>query len=150
MDIHQQVELFEGGVDEIRMHPDPGVVDQEVEMLAIEPVAQDSRQFSGERGELLTLADVELQHGRTATEAFNFGDQRLGFIGAAVVGADDVDALSDQMQRSVLAKTAAGAGDECDFTVHGTSSSAVSSGCGESLFIRYRVINMRKPESLVG
>jgi hypothetical protein len=150
MDVHQQVELFDGGVDEIRMHADPGVVDQKVEVLSVELVAQDSCHFGSEIGELFTAPDVELQHGGATTEAFDFGDQRLSLIGAAVVSADDVDALGDQMQGCVFAKATTGAGDQCDFTVHGTSSSAVGSGCEEVYLSAAGLINMRKSESLVG
>ncbi|MNR62509.1 hypothetical protein D3C85_1845540 [compost metagenome] len=57
--------------------------------------------------------------------------QGVRLFGAAVESADDVDALGDQMQRCVFAKATAGAGDQCDFTVHGTSSSAVSNGVKE-------------------
>ena len=38
---------------------------------------------------------------------------------AWLVGADDVDALGRQVQRRVLAKATAGAGDECDLASHG-------------------------------
>ncbi|MNL20244.1 hypothetical protein D3C87_1414820 [compost metagenome] len=113
------------------MQADPRVVHQKIEALLVEVGAQHLVDFGGKRGELLTLSNIELQHGGAAAEAFNFRDQGLRLIGAAVVGADDVDALGGQMQRGVLAEAAAGAGDQCDFTVHGASSSAVGSGWEE-------------------
>jgi hypothetical protein len=39
MDVHQQIELGDGGVDEARVQADAGVVDQEVEVLAIKMAA---------------------------------------------------------------------------------------------------------------
>jgi hypothetical protein len=66
-----------------------------------------------------------LQQGGASTEVFDFCDQCVRLVSLAVVGANDIDALGSQMQRCVFAKAAAGAGDQYDFTVHGTSSRAV-------------------------
>ncbi|MCY1179742.1 hypothetical protein D9M73_201570 [compost metagenome] len=107
------------------MQADPGVVHQKIETLALEVAVQDLRDFAGEGAEAFTPGNVQLQHHGATAQAFDLGHQCLGLIGATVVGADDVDALGDQMQGCVFAEAAAGAGDQCDFTVHGTSSGAV-------------------------
>ncbi|MNP22481.1 hypothetical protein D3C76_1151540 [compost metagenome] len=60
-----------------------------------------------------------MQHGRTHTAGLEGIDQCLGFIGLAVVGADDIDALGREVQGGVLAQAAAGTGDQSEFAGHG-------------------------------
>ena len=148
LDIHQQVELFRGGLGERRVHTDPGVVDQEVEARTIK-VLQRLLNPRSEIGKGFAATDVQLQHHGFGAALFQFSDQRLGFIGAAVVGADDVHAFGGEVQGGILAQATAGAGDQCDFAAHVKSSIAVS-GDEQSLFIRHGVINRLKAESLVG
>jgi len=122
MDVHQQVKLLDRGFGEARIAAHPSVIDQKVEVRLIEVFVQQLGDFVAEGAETLALADIQLQHGRTSAQAFDLCNQRLSLIGAAVVSADDIDALSCQMQGGAFAKATAGAGDQCDFTGHGISS----------------------------
>ncbi len=116
--VHQQIELLRGGFAEQRMHADPGVVDQEIKALTLKGLPQYLFNLRGKRGEILAAADVQLQHRRFRAERLQFSDQRLGLVGAAVVGADDVDALRGKVHGGAAAQATTGASDQCDFAIH--------------------------------
>ena len=119
MDRHQLVELGFGGFGKACVGANPGVVDQEVEMLLGEHILEQCADLANECIEGCALADVQLQHGGATAQGLYLGNHGLGFGRCAVVSADDVDALRSQVQGGAFAQATAGASDECDFTGHG-------------------------------
>jgi hypothetical protein len=75
---------------------DPGVVHQEVQLLATE-LLQGVAQALDEGGEARTVTDIQLQHGGAYTGRLQRGGHGLGLVGLAVVSADDVDAAGGQV-----------------------------------------------------
>ncbi|MNE37027.1 hypothetical protein D3C80_1308650 [compost metagenome] len=112
------VELLFSGFAEAGVNADTGVIDQIIEAGLVEHTLQGPRHFPGEFVEGVAAADIQLQHGCSYLGFFQGLDQFLGFVGLAVVGADDIDAMGGQVLRRVLAQPSAGAGDKCDFANH--------------------------------
>src|SRR5690606_15180932 len=118
MDIHQQIELLLAGIGEAGGLTDTGIVDQKIEALAVETLEQSRAQAVSETGETCTVADIQLQHQGPRAEALDLISDRLRFGRLAVEGANDVDTLCGQLQRSAAAQPAAGTGDQCEFAFH--------------------------------
>lgn len=113
------VELCFGGFGEAGVDADAGVIDQKIKAILCENLFQHASHIADKITERGTLAHIQLQHRRAPAQLFDLRHQCLGFVGLAVVSADDVDALGGQVQCCVFTQTSAGAGDQCDFTGHG-------------------------------
>ncbi|MNM78973.1 hypothetical protein D3C81_908930 [compost metagenome] len=76
-------------------------------------------QAFGEAGKAGAVADVQLQHGGLDPGLLQPRGHGLGFLGLAVVSADDIDAACGQVFGSVAAQAAAGASDQGNLAGHG-------------------------------
>ena len=113
-DVHEPVEQLLGGVLEHRHLGDPRVVDQEVERVPVERVAQRRDNRVTERREGVGLADVQWQgDGRAAVGL----DARHRVEGARLVvaeGEDHARPAPGDMDGCALPDAGASAGDDCD------------------------------------
>ena len=116
VDVHELVELRLGRLGEARVDADAGVVDQEVEAVALPSAAASAAAHRlGEGGEARAVADVELQRHRLAALGLDLPRRRAAAsLAPAAIGEDDVDAAVGEVERHALAEAAAAAGDECD------------------------------------
>jgi hypothetical protein len=67
---------------------------------------------TSKNGEAGNLAGVELQRHRLAAHALDFGDDSLCVFAAALIGEDDIAAVTGDVESGVAAEPAAGAGNE--------------------------------------
>ncbi len=112
MDVHQPVELRLGGIGDQCIIAVSGIVHEMVERFARPGFAQRCSQTTSKVGEAGNLAGVELQRHRLAAHALDFGDDSLCVFAAALIGEDDIAAVTGDVESGIAAETAAGAGNE--------------------------------------
>ena len=118
VNVEEHVELRLGGLGDRRMGADAGVIDEEVEALALPCGRQQLLQLLRERAERADVAGVEPQRRGARAARLDLGDDGMGGRLVAVIREDDVDALLRQFQCGALAEAAAAARDDCQFACH--------------------------------
>lgn len=99
----------------------PAVIDQEIQILPTEILGKHIAHALDKRGKAGAVANVQLQHQCSRTEALDLLGYGLGVVGLAEISPDDVDALRSQVQGGATAQSAAGTCDQCEFAFHDVS-----------------------------
>src|ERR1700730_12309478 len=115
MDTVERVQLrFRGFLDAVMVR-DAGIVDEEVEAVAVPNVSQSALQLLGEAVERSHRWGVELQGHCLASLCFNRCRDRAGFVSSGMVRDHRVDALTGQTFGGVATQSSTAASNKSDF-----------------------------------
>lgn len=109
MNRHKLVELIFSRLGERCINSQASVVDEEIEVRALERFLECRSNLTGKRAERSCLAGVKLEHRGACSSFFDESNNRSGFVLPAAVGSKNADAAFSKMKGHTPADTSAGA-----------------------------------------